>query len=393
MVRRGHRAPAADHGRRPRRAGDPAVLVAGVRADRAPTSAGCRQARPGRDASPTPGPSSQTPRGDAASARPLSAGPSRTASGRRRARQPHRRAHRLQRRVRAAVRPAAASPSSAARRGCDGPAGGCARQRLGAASFAVDGLAPGAVTGWAAYVGRGGVGAARRRARRAGRRPVDRLRRAAAARGCPRRPRWNARCSARWSTWAGSGLSGGSGRRWRSGPRTPTSACRAGVMDQLASMLCQAGHALFLDCRSLATEQVPFDVAAPAWPCSSSTRARRTSSSTARTRARRDVLRARPPRLLGVPRAAGRARRPSWRGAWPASTRTSCAAGSGTWSPRTTGCCDTVDGCCARVGSARDRPAADRVARVAAGRLRGHRAAARRGRGGGAGRRRATAPG
>jgi galactokinase len=36
----------------------------------------------------------------------------------------------------------------------------------------------------------------------------------------------------------------------------------SGVMDQMASMLCTAANALFLDCRSLATEQVPLDVAA-----------------------------------------------------------------------------------------------------------------------------------
>ncbi|MEH1014326.1 galactokinase [Micromonospora sp. CPCC 206060] len=35
-----------------------------------------------------------------------------------------------------------------------------------------------------------------------------------------------------------------------------------GVMDQAASTLCRAGHALFLDCRSLAVEHVPFDLAA-----------------------------------------------------------------------------------------------------------------------------------
>jgi len=35
-----------------------------------------------------------------------------------------------------------------------------------------------------------------------------------------------------------------------------------GVMDQMASMLCTQAHALFLDCRSLDTEQVPLDVAA-----------------------------------------------------------------------------------------------------------------------------------
>jgi galactokinase len=34
-----------------------------------------------------------------------------------------------------------------------------------------------------------------------------------------------------------------------------------GIMDQSASTLCRRGHALFLDCRSQAVEQVPFDLA------------------------------------------------------------------------------------------------------------------------------------
>ncbi len=33
-----------------------------------------------------------------------------------------------------------------------------------------------------------------------------------------------------------------------------------GIMDQSASLRCEAGHALFLDCRSLEVEQIPFDV-------------------------------------------------------------------------------------------------------------------------------------
>jgi galactokinase len=33
----------------------------------------------------------------------------------------------------------------------------------------------------------------------------------------------------------------------------------SGIMDQMAAMLCAAGHALFLDCRSLAAEHVPLD--------------------------------------------------------------------------------------------------------------------------------------
>jgi galactokinase len=36
----------------------------------------------------------------------------------------------------------------------------------------------------------------------------------------------------------------------------------SGIMDQSASLLCQPGHALLLDCRSLETSQVPFDPAA-----------------------------------------------------------------------------------------------------------------------------------
>ncbi|MEV4758086.1 galactokinase [Micromonospora sp. NPDC049559] len=35
-----------------------------------------------------------------------------------------------------------------------------------------------------------------------------------------------------------------------------------GIMDQSASIRCREGHALFLDCRSLAVEQIPFDCAA-----------------------------------------------------------------------------------------------------------------------------------
>jgi galactokinase len=34
----------------------------------------------------------------------------------------------------------------------------------------------------------------------------------------------------------------------------------SGIMDQSASVLCTAGHALFLDCRSLSADQIPFDV-------------------------------------------------------------------------------------------------------------------------------------
>jgi galactokinase len=39
-------------------------------------------------------------------------------------------------------------------------------------------------------------------------------------------------------------------------------AAPTGIMDQSASIRCRAGHALFLDCRSLAVRHIPFDVAA-----------------------------------------------------------------------------------------------------------------------------------
>jgi galactokinase len=39
-------------------------------------------------------------------------------------------------------------------------------------------------------------------------------------------------------------------------------AAPTGIMDQSASIRCHEGHALFLDCRSLAVEHIPFDVAA-----------------------------------------------------------------------------------------------------------------------------------
>ena len=35
----------------------------------------------------------------------------------------------------------------------------------------------------------------------------------------------------------------------------------SGIMDQFAALLCRRGHALLLDCRTLATSQVPFDPA------------------------------------------------------------------------------------------------------------------------------------
>jgi len=138
----------------------------------------------------------------------------------------------------------------------------CSRQEPGAAvEVALDGLAPGRVTGWAAYPA--GVAWALQ----------------AAGHRVP------GACIAFDSDLpAGAGLSSSAAIECATAlaltslggldlPRGElvTLARRAenqfagvptGIMDQSASLLCQAGHALLLDCRSLETAQVPFDPAA-----------------------------------------------------------------------------------------------------------------------------------
>jgi galactokinase len=129
------------------------------------------------------------------------------------------------------------------------------------AEIALDGLAPGQVTGWAAYPA--GVAWALRRAGY----PVP-----------------GACIAVDSDVPAGAGLSSSAalecaialallGLAGVSVPRGELAAIArraenefvgvpSGIMDQSASLLCQAGHALLLDCRSLETAQVRFDPAA-----------------------------------------------------------------------------------------------------------------------------------
>ncbi len=180
--------------------------------------------------------------------------------------QPDRRAHRLQRRARAADRPAPPHGCRvlAARRrppsrvvGADRRAGrgGARRRRAGHA------LAAGGPT-WPGCCGRCGPGGSRgARARR-----HRRQRRAGRRRACRARRPWSARWGRRPATCSDSACS----------PTTPARARLAaacvraendiagaptGGMDQSAALLCRADHALLLDCRSGATEHVPFDLA------------------------------------------------------------------------------------------------------------------------------------
>ncbi|MFC7657781.1 galactokinase family protein [Pseudonocardia benzenivorans] len=113
----------------------------------------------------------------------------------------------------------------------------------------------------------------------------------------------------------------------------------SGVMDQMASLMCAEGCALFLDTRSMATRQVPLDLdpgAGGGSRCCSSTRTHRTGSSTAST----------PTGSAPAPRAPGHSgcrrcatsRSPASTTPSRASTTRSSAAGCDTSSPRTPGC-------------------------------------------------------
>ena len=110
-----------------------------------------------------------------------------------------------------------------------------------------------------------------------------------------------------------------------------------GIMDQTASLRCRAGHALFLDTRSLEVRQVPFDLERAGLDA-----ARREHRGQARPRqlrlrrSRRDCLRA--AEELGVASAARRRRRRRWTPPSPGSPTTSCGAGPGTSSASTAAC-------------------------------------------------------
>ena len=80
---------------------------------------------------------------------------------------------------------------------------------------------------------------------------------------CPRPPPWRSSPRSRSNDLYELGLP--APRSWpgsASAPRTPSSACPCGIMDQTASACCTEGHALYLDTRDLTQRQVPFDLAA-----------------------------------------------------------------------------------------------------------------------------------
>jgi galactokinase len=176
----------------------------------------------------------------------------------------------------------------------------CSVQAPGAdAEISLDGLAPGQVTGWAAYPA--GVAWALRSAGY----PVP-----------------GACIAIDSSVPAGAGLSSSAALECATAlaltglagvtvPRGELAAIArraenefvgvpSGIMDQSASLLCRAGHALLLDCRSLDTSQIPFDpAAAGARLLLINTRARHDLTEGAYGQRRAECEKA--ARLLGIP--------------------------------------------------------------------------------------------
>jgi galactokinase len=137
----------------------------------------------------------------------------------------------------------------------------CSAQEGVSAEIALDGLAPGQVTGWAAYP----AGVAWALAAAGCQVPGARI---AFGSDLPARAGLSSSAALECATaLALTELAG-----WSVGRRELAAIARraendfvgvpSGIMDQSASLLAQRGHLLLLDCRSLQTTQVPFDPAA-----------------------------------------------------------------------------------------------------------------------------------
>ena len=113
-----------------------------------------------------------------------------------------------------------------------------------------------------------------------------------------------------------------------------------GGMDQSAALLCRVGHALLLDCRSGATEQVPFDLAGEGTASGhvllvTDTRAEHSLNDGQYGRRRASCEQAAAELGVGSLRDVDP---DDLDGRWPASPTTSCAVAPATWSPRSPGC-------------------------------------------------------
>ncbi len=184
--------------------------------------------------------------------------------GRPRPGQPHRGAHRLQRRLRPPARPGTAAFwwRAALRRACSACRGRPAGRR---GAFPVAEVAPGDVSGWAAYAGRIALGPARRGPPRA--RPRPRARRRRAARGGPlvvgcAGVRGRARGVRPHGPADGRGAAGRSWRCWPGAPRTSSSGPHRRDGPDGGDAWHRAGTSCTSIPATLAVELVPFDPAA-----------------------------------------------------------------------------------------------------------------------------------
>jgi galactokinase len=137
----------------------------------------------------------------------------------------------------------------------------CSEGFEGGVDFGPDELAPGKIDGWAAYVA-GVVWALRESGS-----PVEPARLAIATDiplGAGLSSSAAIECAVMGTLCDLSRLSIPNQLRVRLAQRAENDFVGAptGIMDQSASVLCRAGHALFLDCRTLEVEHIPFDVAA-----------------------------------------------------------------------------------------------------------------------------------
>ena len=168
-----------------------------------------------------------------------------------RAREPHGRPHRLQRRLRPAPRDRPrlhgpgqrAEPRTARSRAIS-------HQLDGRVAVPTDGSADPATVepAWGRFVA--GVVAGAHRARDRGRAGRPRRRHAPCrwARGCRRARRWRSR--SRWPSAATPSTAVDGRARAASAAETAATGVPGGLMDQLASLFGQAGHALLIDCRA-----------------------------------------------------------------------------------------------------------------------------------------------
>jgi galactokinase len=154
--------------------------------------------------------------------------------------------------------------AAAARRG-DGVLEVCSAQAGGGpVRVRLDGLAPGTVTGWAAYPA-GVAWALREAGHRVGGASIAFDSDLAEGAGLSSSAAIECATAVALTGLYGAGVPRPELARLAQHAENDFVGVPCGIMDQSASMLCVRGHALLLDCRSLETSQVPLDLGRVPW--------------------------------------------------------------------------------------------------------------------------------